>query len=262
MRTAGGLTRLDAEALRDLAESPPSPAPPAGGPSHRISEQRYMIEIGPDPDPDMNIVSRLRLDGHDITAAIEDARAAFRAAGRSEATWEVGSGATPDGLADRLRAEGMTDHEPGAMLALACTTEPASPASGIDTERVETDAQFEEVRAIFADGDGWHPSDEWLRGPGYVTRYLARTPDGRAVATADITWLEHDDTVFLGGALTLPEHRGRGAYRALVHRRWQEAAERGRTVLVTQSEPMSQPILLRLGFEVVGEITVLLDRFG
>jgi GNAT superfamily N-acetyltransferase len=262
VRAAGGLIGIDAEALRDLAESPPSPAPPAGGASRRISEQRYLIEIGPDPDPDMNIVSRLRLDGHDVSAAVEHARATFRAAGRREATWEVGSGATPPGLADRLRAEGMTDHEPGSMLALACTTEPASPTSGIETERVETASQFEEVRAIFAEADGWHPSEEWLRGPGYVTRYLARTPDGRAVATADITWLEHDRAVFLGGALTLPEFRGRGAYRSLVHRRWQEAARRGRTVLVTQSEPMSQPILLRLGFEAVGEITVLVDRFG
>jgi hypothetical protein len=47
-----------------------------------------------------------------------------------------------------------------------------------------------------------------------------------------------------------------------VRRRWEEAAERGRDVLVTQSEPMSQPILLRLGFEVVGGITVLVDRFA
>ena len=30
---------------------------------------------------------------------------------------------------------------------------------------------------------------------------------------------------------------------------------------VTQSEPMSQPILARLGFRPVGEIHVLLDRF-
>ena len=59
----------------------------------------------------------------------------------------------------------------------------------------------------------------------------------------------------------MPEFRGRGAYRALVHERWREAGRRGRGVLVTQSEPMSQPILKRLGFEVVGEISVLIDRF-
>ena len=218
-----------------------------------------MIEIGPDPDPDMNVVSRLRLAGHDIGAAVEEARAMYRAAGRTEATWEVGSGSTPEGLVAQLRAAGMTDHN--AMLALACTSEPAVPSGGFQTERVETNAQFEDVRAVFAEGDGWHPSDTWLRGPGFVTRYLARL-DGRAVATADITWLEHDRAVFLGGALTLPDFRSRGAYRALVHFRWQEAVESGRDVLVTQSEPMSQPILLRLGFEVVGEITVLLDRFA
>lgn len=259
MRAAGGLTPLDAAELRDLAESPPSPEPPAGSGSLRILDPRYLIEIGPDPDPDMNIVSHLRLEGHDLEGAIADARQRFRQAGRVEATWEVGSAATPAGLADRLRAAGMAEH--GRMLALACTEEPVSATAGVKTEQVETAEQLEEVRVIFAKADGWHPSDEWLRGPGFVTRYLARI-DGRAVATADITWLDHDRAAFLGGALTLPEFRGRGAYRALVHRRWQEATARGRDVLVTQSEPMSQPILLRLGFRVVGEITVLLDRFG
>ena len=53
----------------------------------------------------------------------------------------------------------------------------------------------------------------------------------------------------------------RGAYRALVHARWRDAVAAGRPLLVTQSEPMSQPILLRLGFEVVGQIMILLDRW-
>jgi GNAT superfamily N-acetyltransferase len=131
---------------------------------------------------------------------------------------------------------------------------------GITVARVETDAQFDQVREVFEQGDGWSPGDEWLRGPGFVTRYLAFI-DGRPVATADITWLADERAAFLGGALTLPEFRGRGAYRALVHERWREAGHRGRDVLVTQSEPMSQPILKRLGFEVVGEISVLIDRF-
>ena len=116
MRAAGGLTEPE---LRDLAESPRTPEPPAGGSSHRITDVRYLIEIGPDPDPDMNIVSRLRLDGHDLEAAVADARRTFREAGRHQATWEVGSGATPLGLVERLRAFGMTDHDPGSMLALA-----------------------------------------------------------------------------------------------------------------------------------------------
>ena len=90
-------------------------------------------------------------------------------------------------------------------------------------------------------------------------RWLARV-DGEVVATADIT--EMDTAVFLGGAVTVPRARGRGAYRALVAARWDEAVRLGKPVLVTQSEPMSQPILTRLGFRVVGEIHVLVDEFA
>ena len=56
-----------------------------------------------------------------------------------------------------------------------------------------------------------------------------------------------------------PEARGRGAYRALVDARWEAAAERGTPALVTQAGAMSKPILERLGFRGVCEITILLD---
>jgi GNAT superfamily N-acetyltransferase len=226
------LTAPDRETLRELAEDAPSPPLPPGSASRRVDGDGYTAEIGPQDDPDMNIVSRLGLDGRDLAAVVAEVHDLFADAGRRAITWEVSSGATPAGLLEHLRGFGMETHEPASMLALACTVEPSS-----------------------GDGEGIT-----VRGPGFVTRYLAFI-DGRPVATADITWLADERAVFLGGALTLPEFRGRGAYRALVHERWREAGRRGRDVLVTQSEPMSQPILKRLGFEVVGEISVLIDRF-
>ena len=66
----------------------------------------------------------------------------------------------------------------------------------------------------------------------------------------------------LFGAAVLPEARGRGAYRALVRARWEDAAARGTPVLVTQAGRMSAPILLRAGFEEVARIHILIDRFG
>ena len=252
---------IDRELLRALAEDALSPPPPPGSASRRIDDDhRYVIEIGPEPSPDMNLVFRLRLDGTDVAGAVGEARGVFDAAGRTEATWEVSSGSTPAGLAEQLQALGMAPHEPASMLALACWQEPASATAGVTVEQVERDDQYREVREIYEQADGWSPSQDWLLGPGFVTRYLARI-DGRAVATADITWLADERAVFLGGALTLPEERGRGAYRALVHARWRDASAAGRPLLVTQSEPLSQPILLRLGFEVVGHIDVLLDRW-
>jgi GNAT superfamily N-acetyltransferase len=255
------LTAPDREWLRELAEDAPSPPLPPGSASRRVAGHGYNAEIGPQHDPDMNIVSRLRVEGRDLAAVVAEVHDLFAEAGRRAITWEVSSGATPPGLIERLRGFGMEPHEPASMLALACTVQPSSgDGEGITVARVETDGQFHQVREVFEQGDGWSPGEEWLRGPGFVTRYLAFI-GGRPVATADITWLADERAAFLGGALTLPEFRGRGAYRALVHERWRDAGGRGRDVLVTQSEPMSQPILKRLGFQPVGEISVLIDRF-
>jgi hypothetical protein len=44
--------------------------------------------------------------------------------------------------------------------------------------------------------------------------------------------------------------------------RWADAVERGTPALVTQAGAMSKPILERLGFRQVAEITILLDEFG
>ena len=56
--------------------------------------------------------------------------------------------------------------------------------------------------------------------------------------------------------------RGRGAYRALVRARWDDAVAAGTPVLITQAGRMSLPILERLGFRAVCEIQVLLDAFA
>ena len=88
--------------------------------------------------------------------------------------------------------------------------------------------------------------------------YLAYL-DGKPVARASGAFSEHGVTLF-GGA-TLPEARGRGAYRALVAARWEDAVRRGTPALITQAGAMSQPILGRLGFREVCRIRILIDRF-
>jgi predicted GNAT family N-acyltransferase len=51
--------------------------------------------------------------------------------------------------------------------------------------------------------------------------------------------------------VTLPSARGRGAYRALIAARWDEAVARGTPALAVQAQETSRPILERCGFEVV-----------
>ena len=46
---------------------------------------------------------------------------------------------------------------------------------------------------------------------------------------------------FLAGATTLPDYRGRGAFRALVRARWEAAEERGTPALIVGAGKMSRP---------------------
>jgi GNAT superfamily N-acetyltransferase len=92
---------------------------------------------------------------------------------------------------------------------------------------------------------------------GNAALYLAFV-DGELVACGDTTFRPF--TGFLAGAVTLPAARGRGAFRALVRARWDEAVRRGTPALTVGAGKMSRPILERLGFETVAELHVLLDR--
>ena len=89
--------------------------------------------------------------------------------------------------------------------------------------------------------------------------YLAYV-DGEPVARGSAAFSEH--AVALFGGSTLPEARGRGAYRALVAARWEDAVARGTPTLITQASPMSRPILNQLGFRELCEIRILLDAFA
>jgi GNAT superfamily N-acetyltransferase len=70
------------------------------------------------------------------------------------------------------------------------------------------------------------------------------------------------NAVYFGGAATKPEHRGGGAYRALVRARWDAAVEHGTPVLTVGAGAMSRPILERLGFSIVGWTDNLVDELA
>ena len=94
------------------------------------------------------------------------------------------------------------------------------------------------------------------RSDGQLT-FLAFDGTGRAigVATAMLSPLGLE----LAAAATLPDHRGQGAYRALVHARWVEAVRRGTPALAVQAGENSRPILERLGFQTIGTLHAVTD---
>jgi hypothetical protein len=79
-----------------------------------------------------------------------------------------------------------------------------------------------------------------------------------AIAVASMCIIPGTDIALLCGASTLPEHRGNGAYTALVAARFADAARFGAKAAVIQATPeTSSPICQRVGMRKLCELPVL-----
>ena len=250
--------------LREIAEYPNSFSP-LGPRDERIVTDRYTLCMG--RGKSWNTVQRQRLSLDDIDDAVEEVRTLLRERGRDRTQWEVGSSAEPPDLVDRLLERGLIrDKEPYAV-ALVLTQEPPPPPAGVVAKRVETFEEYEDANAVQweafempeAEIEELRPQLPQMWSETVNLQHIALI-DGEVVAAGTSAPTEHGLLLF-GGA-TKPSARGRGAYRAVLHARWQDAVANGTPALITQSGSMSRPILERLGFERVGEIHMLLDEFG
>jgi hypothetical protein len=254
--------------IRELAEN--ANAYTVLGPEEeRVANDRFVIWFGPWPVPWATVVQRLRLHDDDVAAAVAEIRELVRSRGRTSCTWEVAGSATPPDLRERLLALGcVPDREPYAVGMVLRRPPAAADTPGLVARRVETVAELQAAIRIAAVAFETPDTDrdrlledaerrfheEGKRGATYLA-WL----DGEPVAQAYASYTEHGLLLF-GGA-TLPGARGRGAYRAVVRARWEDAVARDTPVLVTHAGAMSRPILRRLGFEELAEIWILLDRF-
>jgi hypothetical protein len=246
--------------ILELAENANSYTP-LGRHDERDFNDRYVLWMGRGDDPGWNVAQRFRLQADEVEPVREEIHARLRAKGRTSCTWEIGTHATPPDLVERLLALGLVDDEPTPLaVGMVLTTAPSHSAPGVEVRRAETDDEYLAAARIAAVAFGSPMPTEVSpdRDPLNVV-YLAFI-DGEPVARGSASFSEHGVTLF--GGSTLPEARGRGAYRALVAARWEDAVARGTPVLVTQASPMSRPILAQLGFREVCEIRILLDVFG
>jgi GNAT superfamily N-acetyltransferase len=185
----------------------------------------------------------------------------------------VGPSTEPPNLLALLRREGFVPTttppwEP-TYAAMIMTTPPSPPVDQrISARRIETLEDLIAGIRIAAASTG--VSDDELNA------MLQAAPDLFEVERLDgqLTFLAFDDTrtpiavamaapspfgLELAAAATLPDHRGRGAYRALVHARWQEGVRRGTPALAVQAGANSRPILERLGFHTICTLHAVTD---
>jgi hypothetical protein len=194
----------------------------------------------------------------DADEAIADQVAHYRALGRG-VEWTVYAHDTPSDLVARLQRRGFEVGPREAVVVLDTHTCPAwfdAPCPH-RVERVRTSQEL----AVFADvaerifGRDQTPVvrelEARLTEPS-VEHAAYLVYDGDDVASVARLYT-HSDSLFAGlyGGGTLDGHRGRGLYRASVQRRALDAVRAGARYLRVDALPTSQPILERLGFEVL-----------
>jgi hypothetical protein len=241
---------------------------PLGRGERRVEDPRFVVWLGRGRSAWSNVVQRLRLDPDEVEETVEEVRDLLRRLDRPTSSWEVSSSATPTDLVARLERLGLERDREFHVVAMVLDEPPPAPPDGFEVRPVATaddyvaalrvqhvafgtpaDAQERELEDAARNFELWESSPD-------SALYLARL-DGEPVAAGRATFA--DAGAVLNGGATLPAARGRGAYRALVSARWEEAVRRGTPALITQAGAMSRPILRRLGFREVAEINVLVD---
>ena len=249
--------------LREIAEYPNSFSP-LGPNDERIETDRYTLCMG--PGKTWNTVQRQHFGADEIDEVLEEVRALLRERGRPRTQWEVGSSAEPPDLVERLLERGLVHDKDPYAVALVLTQAPPPAAPGLVARRVETFEEYAEANAVQWEAFDM-PAGEVEESRALLPKLWRETVnvthaawlDGEIVAAGTSAPTEHG--LLLYGGATLPRARGRGAYRAVLQARWEEAERNGTPALITQGGSMSRPILERLGFERVGEIHILMDRF-
>lgn len=253
--------------LRRFAEDPPAwgVIDPRSGLT-RILTDRYCLLFG--SSATTTLVSRLRLDPDEVPEAIHEVREEVARHGHREAVWRVGSSATPADLVDRLTTHGFVPStRPGDephLTSMVLTDEPPR-VDGVEARRVESAAELKLASAISSAAFGEEEDDlDWdvrfvSERAGHTPRMYLAFVDGAPVGAARALVEDDCPAVMLISGGVLAEARGRGAYRALVRVRWDEAVSAGKPALVVHAGAMSRPILERLGFHAVAEQEVLLD---
>jgi Acetyltransferase (GNAT) family len=260
------------DAIRHVVLFPESDQPgfPSGHPSRRFEVEGVLVVL-PGGLP-LGLVKPERIEESEVEHVVDSVRRLHRAEQRERALWFVPEAASPAGLAQRLLTLGMRPNDfPGAdarSAQMVCLAAPPPGPPGVVARPAATFDEFLQARLVLADSIGLDEATRetvmreaehywpFQSQPGAVDTFVALV-DGEVVAYGGARFGR--SAVYLAGGGTRPEHRGRGAYGALVRARWDAAVERGTPLLTVGAGEMSRPILERLDFSIVGWEDCLLD---
>jgi GNAT superfamily N-acetyltransferase len=207
---------------------------------------------------DCVIYSQLTDATADAAIAIEKSRAL--PSGRA-LEWKLYGHDQPGDLGERLRNAGFEADAPETLVVLDLTAAPTEtlPPEGVTIRRISDRAGLADVVAVGIRAFGEDHSsmnDEFLARIEHGTvRFYVAYRAGAPVGSGRLEMPRSGDFAGLYGGGTVPEHRSRGIYRALVSARAHAARDRGYRYLTVDAADTSLPILLRLGFVALTTVT-------
>lgn len=225
------------------------------------------------PIPIAQIIEPKEIRQADIEPAVAEAREIVRESGSAVLIWWL----DPDHawLGEHLEGCGLVNEETPGFEATENAMALVQPPLGqvpvdVDVELVKTFEDFAAAERVQAAVFGMNEANERdaeaalaNRYEQYITpgnplrQFNARLGD-RVVGTASA--VAGDGGLNLFGGSVLPEARGRGAYRALIHARWALAVEYGTPWLTVQAGQMSRPVVERAGFDFLASVLVYVDK--
>ena len=209
-----------------------------------------------------------RLNADNVDAAIQE-QVDFFGALPQDFEWKAYAHDAPADLVSRLARQGFDVDEPEAVMVADLQTAPALDPltdTAIVVRRVTSRAELADVAAVKQQVYGHGAADlldqlgfELDNAPDYLSVYLAEV-DGTPAATAWLRFRRGSAFASLWGGSTLPEHRNRGLYTALLAARLAEARARGMRYVTVDAGAMSRPILEKRGFSVLTYATACVYR--
>jgi len=195
----------------------------------------------------------------DADAAIDATIAEYDALG-IRFRWNVGPDSRPLDLAARLERRGLQSRR-ALLLAAAIADLDLEAPPGVTVETVE-DHNLTAFAGVVA--GGWDVAQEPLIAYEHAVqrhhaaprdtlhRSFLATIDGEPAGAANGICFPR--SLYLMGAVVLPQHRGRGVYRSLIAARLALARARGVRLATCQAlADTSAPILTRMGFVTIAE---------
>jgi GNAT superfamily N-acetyltransferase len=248
-----------ADALIEAIESSLQVYPPVSGLSEDLGVKGVRGRVTDLSHPLANLVGMANIATEDVAATLKIVRNRF-SSGRKAYGWVTGPLTRPRDLGERLVASGLKKIDEMAGMTLTDLAVPiavdpkveiregtlheaqaASEMMGRAYDMPEEVARFFNVLLAMTDSK--------VKNRGYFAYVDGRT---EPVGWSYLVYLPDSPIVLLGGAATLPEHRGRGIYRALVAKRLADARADGRSAAVIQAvRSTSAPIAAKLGFREV-----------